>query len=135
MQMSERRTPWLLVALGPLLTAATVSQAQDIEPRAYSNAPIGVNFLIGGYVYTRGSLPTDPAIPLTNSHLTTSSAVMGYGRVFELLGQSAKVSIAAAYGGLGGAAIYAGQPLCAAPSTASPTQASGSPPTYMAPRP
>jgi hypothetical protein len=110
-QMRQCRTPWLLVAFSPLLTAATVSQAQDIEPRAYSNAPIGVNFLIGGYVYSRGSLPTDPAVPLTNSHLTTSSAVLGYGRVFEFLGQSAKVSVAAAYGALGGNAIYAGQPL------------------------
>ena len=25
------------------------AHAQDIEPRAYSNAPIGVNFLIAGY--------------------------------------------------------------------------------------
>jgi hypothetical protein len=25
------------------------ASAQDIEPRAYSNAPIGVNFLIAGY--------------------------------------------------------------------------------------
>jgi len=29
------------------------AHAQEIEPRAYSNAPIGVNFLIAGYVYTQ----------------------------------------------------------------------------------
>jgi len=110
-QTPRRRTPWLLAPLGPLLVAATASHAQDIEPRAYSNAPVGVNFLIGGYVYTRGSLPTDPSIPLTSSHLSTSSAVLAYGHVFELLGQSAKISIAAAYGGLGGNAVFAGQPI------------------------
>ena len=70
-----------------------------------------MNFLVGGYVYSQGSLPTDPAIPLTSSHLTTSSAVLGYGRVFEFLGQSAKVNVATAYGGLGGGAVYAGRPL------------------------
>ena len=34
--------------------------AQDIEPRAYSNAPIGVNFLIAGYAYTRGGVAFGP---------------------------------------------------------------------------
>lgn len=111
MQMPHRRTPCLFALLGPLLAAATASHAQEIEPRAYSNAPIGVNFLIGGYVYTQGSLPTDPSIPLTNSHLSTSSAVFGYGHVFELLGQSARISVATAYAGLGGSAVFAGQPI------------------------
>jgi hypothetical protein len=110
-QMPHRRRLGLFVLLSALLTTAIESRAQDIEPRAYSNAPIGVNFLIGGYAYTQGSLPTDPSVPLTSSHLTTSSAVLGYGHVFELLGQSAKISVAAAYGGLGGSAVYAGQPI------------------------
>jgi hypothetical protein len=79
--MRDRQTPLLLVLLALLLAAATAARAQDIEPRAYSNAPVGVNFLGGGYVYARGSLPTDPGIPLTTSQLTTSSAVLAYGHV------------------------------------------------------
>ena len=70
--MPYRRTPCPLVLLALLLAASTASRAQDIEPRAYSNAPIGVNFLLSGYAYTQGSLPTDPSLPLTNLHLTTS---------------------------------------------------------------
>jgi hypothetical protein len=101
----------LFVQLSVLLTSAIESGAKDIEPRAYSNAPTGVNFLMGGYVYTRGSLPTDPSVPLASSRLTTSSAVLGSGHVFELLGQAAKISVAAAYSGLGGSAVYAGQPI------------------------
>lgn len=108
---ARRRTLRLFALLGPLLVAATASHAQDIEPRAYSNAPIGMNFLIGGFVHTQGSLPTDPSVPLTSSHLATSSSVFGYAHVFELLGQSARISVAAAYGGLGGSAVYAGQPI------------------------
>jgi hypothetical protein len=94
-----------------LLAAATAARAQDIEPRAYSNAPIGVNFLLGGYAYTQGSLPTDTSVPITDSHLTTSSALLGYGHVFELLGQSAKVSLVAPYSWLGGNAVFNGQPI------------------------
>ena len=35
----------LVLALA-VLAAPAVAQAQDIEPRAFSNAPVGVNFLI-----------------------------------------------------------------------------------------
>ena len=45
---------------------ASPARAQDIEPRAYSNAPIGVNFLIAGYAYTRGGLSFGPSLPITN---------------------------------------------------------------------
>jgi hypothetical protein len=103
--------PWLLVVLTLFLDAATAARAQEIEPRAYSNAPVGVNFLVGGYAYTQGSLPTNPSLPLTNSHLTTSSALLAYGHVFELWGQSAKVNVVAPYSWLGGNAVFAGQPI------------------------
>ena len=43
-----------VLAAGMLMGAVSPARAQDIEPRAYSNAPVGVNFLIAGYVYTRG---------------------------------------------------------------------------------
>ena len=48
-------------ALAACLLAAVVfdALAQDIEPRSFSNAPVGVNFLIGGYAYTRGGLAFD----------------------------------------------------------------------------
>jgi hypothetical protein len=109
--MHPRQTPWPLVLLTLLLVAAAAARAQDIEPRAYSNAPIGVNFLGGGYAFTQGSLPTNPSLPLTRSHLTTSSALLGYGHVFDLWGQSAKVNVVAPYSWLSGNAVFAGQPV------------------------
>jgi len=30
---------------------STDASAQDLEPRAFSNAPVGLNFLIAGYIY------------------------------------------------------------------------------------
>ena len=64
--------------------------AQDIEPRAYSNAPVGVNFLIAGYGYTRGGVAFGPSLPITNPDLHTSNAVVAYARVLDLWGKSAK---------------------------------------------
>ena len=84
---------------------------KNIEPRAYSNAPIGVNFLVAGYAYTRGGIAFDSALPLKNPQLETSSAVLGYARVLDLWGQSAKLDAIVPYSWLSGSADYAGQPV------------------------
>lgn len=89
---------------------ASPALAQDMEPRAYANAPIGMNFLVAGYVYTRDGVSFDPALPVTDPQLETSSAVLGYGHVFELLGQSAKLNVIVPYMQLSGTARFAGQP-------------------------
>jgi hypothetical protein len=54
-----------------LLAAMSVARAQEIEPRAFSNIPVGVNFLIAGYAYTTGGLSFDPSVPVTNAELDT----------------------------------------------------------------
>ena len=99
-----------LVAL-QFLVFAPATQAQDIEPRAYSNAPIGVNFLVAGLAGTRGGLSFDPSLPIEDPSLRTANAVLGYARVIELWGQSAKVDVVVPYTWLSGDAVYAGQPV------------------------
>jgi hypothetical protein len=94
-----------------LLTVATAALAQDIEPRAFSNAPTGVNFLIAGYDFTRGGLSFDPAVPVTGAQLNTSSAVLAYARELDILGMSAKFDAIAPYTWLSGTAKFAGQPV------------------------
>ena len=94
-----------------LLAVASAARAQDIEPRAYSNAPVGVNFLIAGYAYTQGALSSDPASPLTDANLRTSSAVLAYARVLDLWGMSAKFDAIVPYTWLSGSAQFAGAPV------------------------
>jgi hypothetical protein len=103
-------------SLRPLLALAVLAvpaaaDAQDVEPRAYSNAPVGVNFLIGGYVFTRGGLSFDPSIPIRNAKLDTSSAVLGYARVLDLWGMSGKFDVIMPYTWLSGTADFAGRPI------------------------
>ena len=95
-------------ALGASLVPAT---AQDIEPRAYSNAPVGVNFLIAGYAYTTGGLAFDPSIPITDVALHTSSAVLAYARALDWWGKSGKFDVIVPYTWLSGSADYAGAPI------------------------
>ena len=108
--MAKSTTIGALMA-GALTLSAFTTYAQSIEPRAYSNAPVGVNFLIAGYAYTRGSLEFDTALPVTDAHLHTSNTVLAYARALDLWGKSGKVDIVVPYTWLSGSAEFAGQPV------------------------
>jgi hypothetical protein len=99
----------LLAIAGPGVAARAA--AQDIEPRTYSNAPIGVNFVIAGYAHTRGALQFDTALDLTDASLKTSNAVVAYARVFELAGSAATFDVIAPYTWLSGSATHQGESL------------------------
>jgi hypothetical protein len=62
-----------------LALAAPLADAQQLEPCAYSNVPVGLNFLIAGYTYSSGGLATDPSLPLENAQLEISTLTMGFG--------------------------------------------------------
>jgi hypothetical protein len=104
------RLVFALTLCAPMVIAP-IAQAQDIEPRAYSNAPVGVNFLIPGYAHTQGGLPLDPSLPISNPDLNTSNAVLDYTRVLDLWGKSGKFDLVAPYVWLSGSADFAGQKL------------------------
>src|SRR5215831_10214705 len=93
-----------LVALG------SGAAAQDLEPRAYVNTPVGMNFLVAGYGYAAGGVATDPALPLQNAHLQVHSAIMAYARALDVWGRSGKVDVVLPYAWLSGTADVAGEP-------------------------
>jgi len=70
----------------------SVSDA-DIEPRSYSNIPIGLNFLLAGYIYQSGNIAFAPTIPIANAKLETSSAFLAYVRSLDVWGKSGKVDV------------------------------------------
>jgi hypothetical protein len=98
-----------LVGLALAMAAATAA-AQDLEPREYTNTPIGLNFLIGGYAYTEGGVAVDPTIPLTNAHVVVNGATLAYARSLDILGKSAKFDLVLPYAWLSGSAEFADQP-------------------------
>jgi hypothetical protein len=84
--------------------------AQEIEPRTYSNAPVGLNFLVAGYGYTEGGVAFDPTVPLTNAQMEVHGAVLAYARTFAVAGRSAKFDVSAPHAWLSGTADVAGVP-------------------------
>lgn len=103
-----QRKPIPLLAF---LLLSGVAGAQEIEPRAYTNAPIGVNFVVAGIGYSEGGISFDPAVPLTNARIKTDLAALGYARVLEIGGQSARFELIVPYASLNGTAEYIGQPV------------------------
>ncbi len=100
-----------LLAVSALLVGPSAVCAQEIEPRAFSNAPVGVNFLIVGYAFTEGGLSFDPALPVSSPKLSTSGAVAAFARSFALFGKSAKFDVVVPAASLSGSALLAGEPI------------------------
>jgi len=81
-------------------------RAQSLEPRAYADVPVGMNFLIAGFAYSQGDLET--ALPVTHPRFDTSSGMFGYTRSLDLWGKSGKIDIGAPYSWLSGSGDFEG---------------------------
>jgi hypothetical protein len=72
---------------------------------------VGVNFVIAGYVFTRGGLNFDASVPITDAELSTSNAIFAYARVLDLHGRTGKFDVIVPYTRLFGSALYEGAPV------------------------
>lgn len=79
-----------------LLWVAT-AHAQEMEPRAYSPAPVGTNFVIMDYAYLRGEVLTDPSVPVTGINAKIDAYVLGYAHTFGLAGRTASLAVVVPY--------------------------------------
>ena len=104
------QAPRVLLLLVVLLLAPATAQAQELEPRAYANLPIGLNFFIAGYARSHGGLSTDPSQPVEDAHLKIDTGVLAYVRSLDLWGRSGKFDVIVPYSQLSGTALDAGQP-------------------------
>ena len=98
-----------LWGLAVVLFIITQAQAADIEPRAYVNTPVGINFMLAGYAYTDGGLATVGSSPIKDAQLRMSTEILAYARTFDLWGQSAKFDVIVPYSELTGHAMVSGQ--------------------------
>lgn len=101
----------LAAALGmsALAAAPTVVYDQDLEPRAYANTPVGLNFVLAGYVYTQGNVGTDASLPVKDFTIQTNGPVLAYVRTLDVWGRSGKLDLIVPYVWLSAKATVAGQ--------------------------
>ncbi|RPH56902.1 MAG: transporter, partial [Acidobacteria bacterium] len=80
-----------------ILCLATPSFAQDLEPRAYSSSPVGLNFLVASVGRSSGGVLVDLSLPVESVLAELNSLALGYGRTFSLFGLSALATVALPY--------------------------------------
>jgi hypothetical protein len=92
------------------LLAPASALAQQMEPRAYSNVPIGINFALAGYAYSTGDILTDPALPAEGVNATVHTLIAGYSRSLAIGGQSAQLTAIVPYVWLSVDGLVDGEP-------------------------
>ena len=87
----------LLRSTGAALVVGTMwgaqPHAQELEPRAYSVSPYGVNFLVVSLGRSIGDVAFDPSLPLEDVTATVNTLGIGYLRSLNVLGRSANVTV------------------------------------------
>jgi hypothetical protein len=87
-----------------------VARGQDIEPRLYSNVPVGLNYAIGAYAYAKGRLAFDPSLPIVDAQYRSDAEILGYLRSFDWGGKSAKLDVVLPYSSFSANALVMDEP-------------------------
>jgi len=90
------RFPFLVCVVITTCTIGT-AVAQDLEPRAYAAAPIGVNFVVVAAGRSSGGVLVDPSLPVEDVHATVGSLAVGAGRTINLFGRTGLILGAVPY--------------------------------------
>jgi len=77
--------------LSTIVSAAGGADAQELEPRSYSQAPTGTIFVIGGVGRSQGPIVLDPSLDVNHVEGDLSVATAGLGYVFDLTGRQARI--------------------------------------------
>jgi hypothetical protein len=80
-----------------IAVTATTASGQEMEPRAYSPAPIGTQFVLLGYAHQSGDVLLDSSLPLKDVSVKFNFGSFGYGRTFGLAGHQSSVAVLVPY--------------------------------------
>ena len=86
------------------------AEAQEAEPRSYSNTPVRLNFLIAGYLYTQGKIAFDPELSIADAKFHSHTGALAYVRTLDVFGKSAKFDVILPYSSFSANALVGGQP-------------------------
>jgi len=67
--------------------------AQELEPRTYASAPVGVQFVVVGGGHASGDLVFDPSLPIEDASASLDFGLLGYARTFSLFGRVGKAAV------------------------------------------
>jgi len=91
------------LAISVFIAGLSLVSAQELEPRAYVNTPIDMNFLLVGVGYSQGNLLFDPSVPIQGADAKVDIGLLGYVHSFAIAERSAKFGVLLPYGRLNAA--------------------------------
>jgi hypothetical protein len=86
------RCPVLL----PFILPAILS-AQELQPRAYLPAPVGLDFASISYSSNSGGLLFDPSLPVEDAHVNAGSPQLAFGESINAFGRTGQVLAVLSY--------------------------------------
>src|SRR5215813_5257160 len=78
--------------LASTLLLGVAAYGQDMEARAYSPAPVGMNLALVSYGHTSGSVLLDPTIPIEDLSAKFNTVSLGYYHSFGLFGRQTSIA-------------------------------------------
>ncbi len=75
------------------LLVSTLMQAQDIEPRRWTNLPLGTKAAGVGYVYTFGDVLFDPLLEIEDAKVTAHTAIASFVYPFRIGKKFARLDV------------------------------------------
>ncbi len=76
--------------------AATLN-AQEMQPRAYFPAPVGISFFGISYSHNAGGLLLDPSLPVEDAHVVANSGTLSFVQSLGVLGRTAQALVIVPY--------------------------------------
>jgi hypothetical protein len=77
--------------------ASCRAHAQEMEPRSYSAAPVGTNFVLGSFQHGWGDVALDASLPISNVKAVVNAGALGYSHTFGLFGQTGAAAVLLPY--------------------------------------
>ena len=108
MSQVQRYRNRLIVAVIAIFLLGNAN-AQDLDPRRYTNIPVGQNFLALAFTYSEGDVNVSSSIPLSDAKIRIDGPALAYLRSFALAGKSASVDVLLPYACVAGSAVLDGE--------------------------
>ncbi len=85
------------VAAALLIVVSFAAFAQELEPRLYGNAPVGLNALLVSYGLSRGNVLVDTSLPIEDARADVNFVGLVYVRTLDLFDRSGKLEVLLPY--------------------------------------
>lgn len=82
---------WL--AFLALIGVSSSAVAQDLEPRRWTQLPVGTSFVAAGYSYSTGDLAFDPVLLIEDADVELHTALLSFTHYFAISDRTARIDV------------------------------------------